>query len=78
MIRWRRWLWCLVIISVACWGALTAAKATLRVTRGLKGEYFETIEPSGSPVLSAIDEEISTERVTGAWFGSVPHAFSVR
>jgi len=78
VIRWRRWLWCLVIISVACWGALTAAKATLHVTRGLKGEYFETIEPSGSPVLSAIDEEISTERVTGAWFGSVPQAFSVR
>jgi hypothetical protein len=78
VIGWRRWLWCLVTISLVCWAALTAVKATLHVTHGLKGEYFETIAPSGQPVLSAIDEEISTERVTRAWFGSVLQAFSVR
>jgi len=69
---------CLSIISLACWGALTAAKAALHVTRGLKGEYFETIEPAGLPVLTVVDDEISTERVTRAWSGSAPQAFSVR
>jgi hypothetical protein len=78
VIRWRWWLWWLFIISLACWAGLTAAKATLHVRRGLKGEYFETIQPSGPPVLSAIDDEISTERVTRAWFGSAPQTFSVR
>ena len=72
------WLWCLSIISLACWGTLTAARAALHITHGLKGEYFETIEPSGLPVLTVDDDEISTERVARAWSGSAPQVFSVR
>ncbi|HEV3056798.1 MAG TPA: PA14 domain-containing protein [Vicinamibacterales bacterium] len=74
----RSWPERLFVVAFVAFIALAASRMALRVTHGLRGEYFETIEPSGSPVLTVVDDEISTDRVTGNWLGSPPTTFFVR
>jgi hypothetical protein len=74
----RSWPDRLFVVALAASMALAASRMALRVTHGLRGEYFDAIEPSGSPVLTVVDNEISTDRVTGNWLGSPPTTFFVR
>jgi hypothetical protein len=73
--QWPRpavWLFALFLLLAA----LVAARAALRVTQGLQGEYL--LEPSSAPVLTVTTPEISTGQMTTDWNGSPPPAFRAR
>jgi hypothetical protein len=70
-----------VAVVIACGlgtVGLTAAHAHQRAGHGLRGEYFANGEWQGTPVVSAVDPDVSFERVTGRFPGGAPEYFSVR
>ena len=46
--------------------------------RGLQAEYFAGDQPTGAPVISVVDDRISTERAQARWYGAPPDAFSAQ
>jgi hypothetical protein len=46
--------------------------------RGLQAEYFAGDQPSGAPVISGVDDRVSTERLQARWYGVPPDAFSAQ
>jgi hypothetical protein len=46
--------------------------------RGLQAEYFAADQPAGDPVMSVVDDRISTEELQARWHGVPPDTFSVR
>jgi hypothetical protein len=67
-------VWLLALFGLLV--ALVTARAALRVTEGLQGEYL--LEPSSAPVLTVTTPEISTGQMTTDWNGSPPPAFRAR
>jgi len=66
------------IAALALAGAAAATRAVLRVSHGLRAEYFTTTERIGEPSFTAIDPTISTEQVAAQWSNALPNSFSVR
>ena len=46
--------------------------------RGLQAEYFDSDQPGGAPVISGVDQRISTEQLQARWYGALPDAFSAQ
>ena len=57
---------------------LLAGRTVLGPQRGLHAEYFLGDQPGGSPVISTIDQRITTDQVLTRWYGGPPSAFHVR
>jgi hypothetical protein len=67
----------LLAVTLACWGASWLARQAFPAA-GLAGQYFSNARFEGPPAASVIDSDISTDRLTARWKGSVPPIFSVR
>jgi hypothetical protein len=59
-------------------GLALAARAALGVERGLRAEYFASLDPGGTPVRTAISRSVSTAQVAADWNGTPPAAFRGR
>jgi hypothetical protein len=68
----------LLVITIVLGAICLAADIALDVPHGLRAEYFAADQPSGAPVASLIDTEISTVRLAAAWRGVQPGVFSAR
>jgi len=55
-----------------------AGSAALAVQQGLTGEFFLGEEPTGAPLFTTLDRELSTAALTLAWKGSPPEKFNAR
>jgi hypothetical protein len=52
--------------------------AGLAVPQGLRGEFFRGEEPTGAPLFTTLDRELSTDALTRAWKGAPPEKFNAR
>jgi len=68
----------LLAVLLAVWAGLAAGRAALGVTSGLRAEYFDNPDRSGTPAFTTVDGDVSTSQVTARWVGDPPPAFSVR
>ena len=57
---------------------MLGARWALKVSHGLRAEYFETITSSASPALAVVDDEVSLAQMMRRWDGDPPDAFHVR
>jgi hypothetical protein len=55
-----------------------ATRLLIGPPRGLQAEYFAGDQPGGTPVLTGMDWQLSTDRVQRRWFGASPDTFSVQ
>ena len=68
--------WLAVLVSI--WIGIAVLRATVGVTHGLRAEYFENVLWAGAPSSSAVDSDISTDRMVAVWLGDPPPVFSAR
>ena len=66
------------ILLAALWAIVAGGLHAIGLTRGLRADYFDTADRSGTPLFSRIDPEASTAQVTSNWMGDPPGAFGVR
>ena len=46
--------------------------------RGLQVEYFASDQPGGTPVISGVDDQVSTDVLQARWYGAPPDTFSAQ
>jgi len=70
-------------VSLAAVALVVAAAAFIALhagamTRGLRAEYFENLDRTGTPAFTRVDPELSADQLTASWLGDPPPSFSVR
>ena len=68
----------LLTLAAGTWIVLVGVRASLKVSHGLRAEYFETATPGLSPAAAVIDDEISLAQLTRRWDGDFPDVFRAR
>lgn len=58
--------------------AIPAALHLAGVERGLRGEYFPTLDRTRSPLFIRIDRDITAAGLEASWLNDLPDAFAVR
>ena len=66
-----------VVAALSLAACLQIANTTFAPARGLQAEYFNG-DPGGTPALTGVDADASTDALQRRWLGSPPKHFSVR
>ncbi len=68
----------LLTLATCAWIALVGAHSALKVSRGLRAEYFDTTALGARPATTVVDDDVSVAQMTKRWEGDLPDVFRVR